>query len=89
MLAIVLGGGIVAGVLAFEFKSIPSAPVEVCNATSTSEHCQTVARVNQIMLEDCLKTDHERITLYRAAKPTPDCLKREAAYAAAQLGTGK
>jgi len=41
------------------------------------------ARVNQTLLNDCLRADRERIFLYGEAKPTPDCLMREAAYALA------
>ena len=39
------------------------------------------ARVNQRLLEDCLRTDRERIALYGEAQPTQDCLIRELAYA--------
>jgi len=42
------------------------------------------ARVNQALLEDCLKVDRERIRIYGEARPTEDCKARELAYAMKQ-----
>lgn len=39
------------------------------------------AQVNQRLLENCLRADRERITLYGEAKPSQECVDRELAYA--------